>query len=43
MIYGFTDNYIKVKLPFKEEICRTKQQIKLLEIDTDGVMKAQLL
>ncbi len=43
MIYGFTDNYIKVKLPFREEICRTKQQIKLLEIDTDGVMKAQLL
>ena len=43
MICGFTDNYIKVKIPFKEEICRTKQQIKLLEIDTDGVMKAQLL
>ena len=43
MLYGFTDNYIKVKVPFNEKICRTKQQIKLLEIDSDGIMKAELL
>ena len=43
MIYGFTDNYIKVKLPFNSDICRTKKRIKLLEIDTDGMMKARLL
>lgn len=43
MIYGFTDNYIKVKLPFNSDICRTKKRIKLLEIDTDGIMKARLL
>ena len=43
MIYGFTDNYIKVKVPFKQKICRTKQHIKLLEIDSDGIMKAELL
>ena len=43
MIYGFTDNYIKVKLPFNSDICRTKKRIKLLEIDSDGMMKARLV
>jgi threonylcarbamoyladenosine tRNA methylthiotransferase MtaB len=43
MLYGFTNNYIKVKVSFKERICKTKQQIKLLEIDSDGIMKAELL
>ena len=40
---GFTDNYIKIKTPFTAEICRTKQQVKLMEIDEDGIMKAELL
>ena len=43
MLYGFTENYIKVKIPYKEEIKRTKKEIKLLTIDTDGIMKAELL
>ena len=42
MVYGFTDNYIKVKVPFNQKICRTKQQIQLLNIDSDGIMKAEL-
>ena len=42
-LFGFTDNYIKIKIPFKSDYCRTKQKINLLEIDTDGVMKANLL
>ena len=40
---GFTDNYIKIKIPFDSQICRTKQVVKLIEIDTDGIMKARLL
>jgi threonylcarbamoyladenosine tRNA methylthiotransferase MtaB len=40
---GFTDNYIKIKIPFTTEICRTKQQVKLIEIDADGILKAELL
>jgi threonylcarbamoyladenosine tRNA methylthiotransferase MtaB len=40
---GFTDNYIKIKTPFITEICRTKQQVKLIEIDEDGIMKTELL
>jgi threonylcarbamoyladenosine tRNA methylthiotransferase MtaB len=43
MLYGFTDNYIKVKLPFSKDLCRTKQRINLLEIDSDGIMKALLI
>ena len=42
-LLGFTNNYIKVKIPFNAKICKTKQQVKLLEIDVDGVMKAKIL
>ena len=42
-LFGFTDNYIKIKVPFRAEKCRTKQQVKLLAIDEDGIMKAELL
>lgn len=42
-LLGFTDNYIKIKIPFGADYCRTKQQVKLLEIDDDGIMKAELL
>ena len=42
-LLGFTDNYIKIKIPFNTDLCRTKQQVKLLEIDNDGIMKAQIL
>ena len=43
MLYGFTDNYIKVKIPFNKEICKTKKQIKLLNIDSDGIVNAELI
>jgi len=42
-LFGFTNNYIKIKVPFNAEKCRTKQQVKLLAIDEDGIMKAQLI
>ena len=43
MLYGFTDNYIKIKTPFNKNIRQTKQQVKLLQIDADGIMKAELI
>ena len=43
ILHGFTDNYIKVKIPFDNKICGTKQKIKLLKIDSDGIMQAKLL
>jgi len=42
-LLGFTDNYIKIKISFGADYRRTKQQVKLLEIDDDGIMKAELL
>jgi len=42
-LFGFTDNYIKIKIPFQSTICRTKKQVRLIEIDDDGIMKAELL
>ena len=42
LLYGFTENYIKVKIPFNKNIAKTKQHIKLLEIDSDGLMKAKI-
>ena len=43
MIYGHTENYIKVKTPYNSNISKTKQKVKLLEIDSDGIMKSVLL
>ena len=42
-LFGFTDNYIKIKIPFQSTICRTKKQVKLIAIDDDGIMKAELI
>jgi len=43
MMNGFTENYVKVKLPFDAELVNTLQSITLTEIDRDGVMKCELL
>ena len=43
MMYGFTENYVKVKLPFDANLINTFQSIELTEIDRDGVMKCKLL
>ena len=40
MMFGFTENYIKVKLPFDEKLINTFQTVDLTEIDRDSVMKA---
>jgi threonylcarbamoyladenosine tRNA methylthiotransferase MtaB len=42
MMFGFTENYVKVKLPFDENLVNTFQTISLTEIDRDQVMKATI-
>ena len=42
-LFGFTDNYIKIKIPFQSASRRTKKQVRLIAIDDDGIMKAELL
>ena len=37
-IHGFTENYIKVKAPWNPELVNTLHNIKLIEIDDDGLV-----
>jgi threonylcarbamoyladenosine tRNA methylthiotransferase MtaB len=38
-IHGFTENYIKVKAPWNPELVNTLHNIKLIEIDDDGLVR----
>ena len=42
VMYGFTENYVKVKTPYNEELANQIVKVKLTEIDRDGVMKCIL-
>jgi threonylcarbamoyladenosine tRNA methylthiotransferase MtaB len=39
MMYGFTENYIKVKMPYHAEMVNTFQTLTLETIDRDGIVK----
>jgi threonylcarbamoyladenosine tRNA methylthiotransferase MtaB len=41
-MYGFTENYVKVKMPYDATMVNTFQTVKLTEIDRDGIMKCEL-
>jgi threonylcarbamoyladenosine tRNA methylthiotransferase MtaB len=43
IMYGFTENYVKVKLPYDPKLVNTLQTIQLTEIDRDGVAKCELI
>lgn len=43
MLNGFSENYVKVKLPFDEALINTIQPVVLKEIDRDGVVKVEML
>jgi threonylcarbamoyladenosine tRNA methylthiotransferase MtaB len=43
MMYGFTENYVKVKMPFNAERVNQLTRVRLTEIDRDGVMKIECL
>jgi len=42
MMYGFTENYVKVKVPFDPEYSNTFRKVELTEIDRDGIMKVNV-
>ena len=41
-LFGYTDNYIKVKIPFNKELVQQKLKIKLLSHDENGNIKSKL-
>jgi threonylcarbamoyladenosine tRNA methylthiotransferase MtaB len=43
MMFGFTDNYIKVKTPFDDKLINQVRKVKLKRIDNDGVFTALLI
>jgi threonylcarbamoyladenosine tRNA methylthiotransferase MtaB len=43
MMYGFTENYVKVKVPFNASYVNSFQKVKLTAIDRDGIMKVEVL
>ncbi len=40
-ITGFTENYVKIKMPWNPELINTLQEVKLLTIDENGLVKAE--
>ncbi|AWL78070.1 tRNA (N(6)-L-threonylcarbamoyladenosine(37)-C(2))-methylthiotransferase MtaB [Capnocytophaga canimorsus] len=42
-IYGFTENYVKVKTPWNPELVNTLHQVKLISIDEDGSVRVEFL
>ena len=43
MMFGFTENYVKVKVPFDASLSNTFKKVQLTEIDRDGLMKCEIL
>ena len=43
MLYGFTENYVKVKTPFNAQLVNQICNVELTEIDRDGLMKCNIL
>ena len=42
-MYGFTENYIKVKIPYESSLTNTFQCIKLNKIDSEGIMLGEII
>jgi threonylcarbamoyladenosine tRNA methylthiotransferase MtaB len=40
-MFGFTDNYVKVRTPFDEALCNSIVKVKLRSIDADGVVQIE--
>ena len=43
VMHGFTENYVRVKVPYDASLSNTFQKVSLDEIDRDGVMKVTLV
>jgi threonylcarbamoyladenosine tRNA methylthiotransferase MtaB len=42
-IHGFTENYVKVKMPWNPHLVNTLQQVNLDRIDEDGLVRASFV
>jgi len=42
-IYGFTENYVKVKTPWNPELVNTLQEVELTKIGEDGIVRFEFI
>ena len=42
-IQGFTENYVKVRVPFENRLKNTLQTVELLEFGPDGIIEGDLI
>ena len=42
-LFGFTDNYIKVKIPFSKKSIRRKEKIELISFEENGNINAKVI
>jgi threonylcarbamoyladenosine tRNA methylthiotransferase MtaB len=42
VMYGFTENYVKIKTPFDPELTNTIKTIRLNHLDRDGIYKSEI-
>ncbi len=42
MMYGFTDNYVKIKTPYNASLANTMQTVNLTELDRDIIYKSEV-
>lgn len=43
MMFGFTENYIKIKAPFNPMMVNQTADVQLTELDKDGIMKVEFI
>ena len=43
MMYGFTENYVKIKIPYQKDLANTIQTVSLTELDRDIIYKSELI
>ncbi|MBT3939939.1 MAG: tRNA (N(6)-L-threonylcarbamoyladenosine(37)-C(2))-methylthiotransferase MtaB, partial [Pelagibacterales bacterium] len=41
-LHGFTDNYIKIKVPYNQNLLKTTKEVFLSEIDNNLIMNAKI-
>ena len=42
-MYGFTENYVKVKITFEQSLINEIRRVKLTEIDRDWLVKVEII
>ena len=42
VMYGFTENYVKIKTPFNPSLSNTIKKVNLSQIDLDGIYKSEI-